>query len=280
MSLSSPAPPVPENPSSVAATQQQYNTQAGIESQAGSNVNQQTPFGSLTYAQTGTGPNGVPLYTATTALSPEEQNLLRILQGTQATAGTQASNLISGANYGAQNPADVVGGMTSGTTKDLLDKEVSYLQPWQTMQRDQLDTKMRNQGLAPGNPAYDNSMAQLEKSFGNTVTGFLATAEPAAYQQATSSYMLPLTTAEQELGISQPQGPQFAPTPALNTQPANYTGAVANYNTAENTAYQSKLQQQQAMMSGLFGVPTAILGGWARSPSGGAAITSALGALV
>jgi hypothetical protein len=43
--------------------------------------------------------------------------------------------------------------------------------------------------------------------------------------------------------------------------------------------YKTDLAQKQAMMEGMFKIPTAILGGWASSPAGGAALTSGAGAV-
>lgn len=274
MSMDSPSPPTPADPNTVAANQQTINTQAGATQQAASNVNQTTPFGSLSYQQTGTGPGGVPLYTATTSLSPQMQGIVNTLQG-----GTQG--LLSNANYGSQSPADAIGGMTSGATKDLLDKETSYLNPFFTQQSSQLDTKLKNQGLDPSQPAYQQAMNNLLQSQNQGVTGFLAQAEPAAYAQASNSYTLPLTMAAQQMGLMNPNmvTGSLATTPQNQTQPANLIGATANYNTAQEAAYQDQLKQNTAMMSGLFGIPTSILGGWAGSPAGGAAITSAMGAI-
>src|ERR1700683_109768 len=105
MSLSSPSVPTVPDPNTTATAQQGLNTQTLTELEQANNVNQVTPTGSLTYAQTGTGANGVPTYTATQSLSPQEQQLLNTMQGTQTTAGTQAGNLLSGANYGGAGKA-------------------------------------------------------------------------------------------------------------------------------------------------------------------------------
>ena len=181
MSLSSPSPPTPLPAGQVADTQQQYNTTAGTASQAGSAVNQVNPYGSLTYTQSGTGPGGVPLYTATTQLSPAQQQLLTTLQGTQQTAQNQAGNLLTEGNYGGANPSTVIGNMTSGTTGQLLGAETGYLDPFFTQQTSQLDTQLRNQGFDPSSPAYKQAMNNLNQTQNQSVTGFLAQAEPAAY---------------------------------------------------------------------------------------------------
>lgn len=256
MSLSAPAPPTAADADNVSQTQAAFNTAAGTASQAGSAVNQSNPYGSLSYSQTGTGPGGVPLYTASVNLSPQQQSLLNTLQGTQQTAESQAGNLIQGANYGGQNPADVIGGATSGTTQALLGQETAYLNPEFTQSQTQLDTQLRNQGFNPNDPAYKTAMNNLLQSQQQTVTGFLAQAEPQAYSQAVSNYELPLQTATQELGISQPTSPtnSFVQTPQLSIAAPNYTGAVATQEQTNQQTYQDALNQQNAMMSGLFGL--------------------------
>jgi hypothetical protein len=266
MSLSSPSVPAVPDPNVVAANQQGLNTSMLEQVQAASNVNQQTPTGSLTYAQTGTGPNGVPTYTATQTLSPAEQQLLTTMQGTQGTAGTQAGNLLSGANYGAAGsptPAQAIGDATAGNTKALLGQETSYLNPQFTQQTDQLDTKLRSQGIFPGSPAYTQQMQNLQLNQNQAVTGFLATAEPAAYQQATSSYELPLSMATAEMGVAQPAGIGLTTTPQASGNPADLVGATSSANQANMAAYNAQLNQQNAMLSGLFGLSSAGISGGA-----------------
>src|SRR5258706_5226895 len=111
---STPNTPVAPDPSLVAGTQAGYNTAAGTASQAGSMVNQSNPFGSLSYTQTGTGPNGVPIYSANTSFNPQIQSILNNLWG--GAAGSLASG-----NYGAGNAGQVIGDATSGNTKALMD---------------------------------------------------------------------------------------------------------------------------------------------------------------
>lgn len=260
-----PDPPKPTDPNIVAANQQELNTKAGQQSQAGSMVNQSNPYGSLTYTQTGTSPDGTPLYTATTKLSDANQQLLDILQGTQKIAGTQGQALLSGANYGAAQPKDVIGDMSSGWLKDAMTKQVAYLQPQMDYDTDRLDTKLRNQGFAPGTPGYDKAMNALKQSQGQTITGFEASMQPQLLQQAQQMYMMPATLGTALAGLGQNKDPQWTQTPNLNIQPANLIGATANYNDANQKAYQAEADKYSNMMSGIFGVPTAILGGWAQN---------------
>jgi hypothetical protein len=269
MGSSSPTPPTPQSPSTTANQQQQYNITAAGAGQAASNVNQVTPFGSLTYNQTGTGPGGIPLYTATSSLTPQLQQIVN-------TLGGQTSNLLTGANYGASNPADVVGNATAGNTKAVLGEQVAALQPYFTTQTQQLDTQLRNQGLNPSpssNPSdpstwgpYERAMNQLQQNQNQSVSGFLAQFEPQAYNQALTSYTLPATLAQSEYGMINPAlaKTSFTPTPTTSVAPADYTSAVGQYQNMLEQQYAQQTGQQAAMTQGLFGIPTAVLGGWAQ----------------
>lgn len=272
-------PPSPPNPQQgiqlgqqVAQGQQDLNTQSGIQSQAGSMVNQYNPYGSLTYAQTGTGPGGVPMYSSSVNLTPQQQQMFDVLQGTKSTAGQAGNALMTNANYGSTNPATTIGDATSGNTAALMKTQTDYLQPFFTTQRSQLDTQLRNQGLAPGNPAYDNAMRGIDTSQTNAVGAIAGQFEPQAYQQATQNYLLPGTLAENLAGFGAPGNPtsELTPSPALNIQPANLVGATSTENSALNQQYQAQQQQYSAMMSGLMGIPTAMLGGWAKGGFPGA----------
>ena len=268
----------------IAALQQQYNTGA----QAGSQYNQYNPYGNLNYMQTGTGPNGVPIYSAVESFSPVEQGLFNTYTGTQGTAGQQAANLLQQANYGSVSPAQAIGNMTSGLTGQVLGAEVSSLEPYFNIQSEQEAAALANQGITPtANPtAYNNAMLPFLTSQNTTVENFLASAEPQAFSQATTAYGLPLSMATQEMGLSAPQSPNAmftSNTPALST--TNVAGVtvspttlanttispttVANTNltnavSAENTALQNQYTDQQnqynAMLSGLMSVGSGLLG--------------------
>ena len=270
----SPDVPTPHDPTATAQTQQQLNNQAAASSQSSSMVNQSNPYGTLTYQQTGTGPNGLPLYTANTNLSPQ---MSAIVNSLQSGIGGQLQQ----GDYANTNARDYVGDATSGTTQWLLNQQVSYLQPFFTQQQEQLDAQLRNQGIGPESKAYTTAMNNLSQSQNQSVTGALAQFEPAAYQQATSSYMLPLTTAAAQYNMLDPSffSKSLINPPQANVQPANYQGAVSAADQANMAAYQAQLQKSNAMMGGLFGIPSSILGGWAASPAGGAALTAGMAAI-
>ena len=289
MSLSSPSVPTPNaplsqpsvfDPSTVAANQQGYNTSSALESQAGSNYNQNNYLGGTSYTQTGTGPGGVPIYSANVSLSPAQQGLLTALQGSQQTAGTQAGNLLDTANYGSVSPTTAIGNETSGITGQLTAQEQSYLQPTFTAQTSQLDTQLRNQGLTPGTPGYDNAMRSLTNNQTGQMSNFIAQTQPEVMSEATTQYQLPATLATQLGAFGSPTNPNTANVAgaASTIQPTNLLGSYTsaqnaldtNYGTAQQAttaqsnqelaAYQAQLAQQQAMMSGLFGIGSSLIG--------------------
>ncbi len=261
----SPDVPKPTDPNVTAANQQNLNNSAATSSQAGSMVNQNNQYGSLSYNQTGTSPDGTPLYTATTKLTPENQQLLDILQGTKSIAGTAGQNLIQGANYGAAQPKDVIGDMSGGWLKDSMDKQIDYLRPQMDYDVDRLDTKLRNQGFEPGTPGYEKAMNALKQSQGQTITGFQASLQPTLLNQAMQMYALPASLGGSLAGLGAPTDPTWINTPQRTVQPANLIGATANYDAANMKAYEAENAKNNAMMSGMFGIPSAILGGWAQN---------------
>lgn len=261
------SPDVPQvaDPGVTASKQFDLNKQAGTASQAGSMVSQSNPYGSLNYTQTGTSPDGTPLYTAKTTFDPAQQQILDILNGTKKVAGQQGQALIQGANYGAAQPKDVIGDMSGGWLKDAMTKQMSYLQPGFDYDISKMDTKLKNQGFAQGDVAYDKAMNALKQSQGQTVTGFQAQQQPELLKQATALYQMPATLGGTLAGLGSPTAPTWNNTPNLQIQSPDLIGATNSANAANMKAYEAQTGKDNAMMSGIFGVPSAILGGWAQN---------------
>lgn len=77
MGKSSGKAPAAPDPNVVAGAQTQQNIQTAIANAALNRVNQNTPWGNLTYTQNGTDANGIPQYTQNITLSPEQQKLMQ-----------------------------------------------------------------------------------------------------------------------------------------------------------------------------------------------------------
>jgi hypothetical protein len=264
--MSQPSPPDPtkaigQGIQAAGETSQYINQPIAEENQAGSNYNQYDPYGSLTYTQTGTGPGGVPIYSSKVQLSPQQQQLLDRLQGTQTTAGAQAGNLLAGANYGGASPTDVIGNLTSGLTGQNMASYLASADPFFSTQSNQLDTQLRNQGLQPGQPAYDNAMRSLTTNQGYSVYGAAASFEPQAFQQATTEYGLPAQMALQLAQFGAPANPtsQFETGAGLNIQTPNTTGDIGSMVSADQNQYQAQQNQYNTMIKNLMNVAGGIV---------------------
>lgn len=301
MSTSSPPPvPTPQVPDygTVANAQWKYTLPAAEAQQTMNAVNQYNPYGSMTYAQTGTGPNGVPIYSATTTLSPEQQLLFNQLMSTKETAGTQGGDLLAGAQYGVGSPSEIIGDATRGNTSALMAMQTQYLQPFMEWQRNQADTALRNQGIFPSPSAtadpstwgaYERRMHEIDTQQGNTMAQAAAQFEPQAFNQASSLYTMPawLSQTLAQFGAPGDVKSQLNPTPTVNIAPPNVVGAAANQGQIQSqnawNQYNALMDQYSANQQGMWGIPTAILGGWAQSGGMqqlGSAAASALPALM
>ena len=254
MSLGQPAAP---NPLLTAEAQQGLNTQSAAEQAAINNVNQVTPYGSLTYSQTGTGPNGVPTYTATQTLSPQEQGLLNATLGTQQTIASDAGQLAQNLGPSLTNAPDL---SNDALVKQLQQWQTNYMTPYYNMQTSNLQSQLANQGITQGSQAWNNAMMQLQQTQNASQQNAMAGNEAQAYQQALSTYQAPIQTLGTLLGEGSPASlnSSLTSTPQEQIQPANYQ-SLAEQN------YQNQNQQYGNTMSGLFSIPSAVLGGWARS---------------
>jgi hypothetical protein len=261
MSLGQPNPPNPAQDVSggvqaAQTTATDVNQPIATSNQAGSNYNEADPYGSLTYQQIGTGPGGVPLYGSNVALSAPQQGLLNTLQTTQGTAGSDASQLLMDAGYGAGNPTTTIGNLASGLTGQNMSAYLASADPFFATQTSQLDTQLRNQGLTPGTPAYDNAMRSLTTNQGYSVYGAAASFEPQAFSQATTEYQLPEQMAESLGSFGAPANPTstLEGGAALNEQTPNTTGDISAVAQAQQAQYQAQQNQYSTMVANLMGV--------------------------
>lgn len=249
---SSPDIPAVQSPGYVAGQQQNYNTSTGTQNLVGSAANQTTPYGSTSYSF-GTGPNGALQLTADQSLAPAQQALLDQLQGTQQTAGTAAGSLLSGANYG-QAPDLTTD--TNSIVNSNLNNYTNYLSPFFSQQSNNLDNQLRNQGILPGSDAYKNATNNQQQSQDQAVSGYLAQMEPQAFNQAVTSYQLPLQTASSLASLGSPTnyGSSNVNTPTANYQPVNYGQIAGQQGNLANTQYSQQANANNSFLSGIMGL--------------------------
>lgn len=292
MGKSAGSPPPAPSASETATAQAQANTSTAAAQAALNYVNQNTPYGSTSYQQTGsyTTPEGqtVPTYTQNTSLSPMGQSILggqqqvtnslipTAEQLAQQAAGTTTKPLTLNAAdqaYLDQGPQQ----LNDAATNALYNKQKSFLDPQWDQQAQQLQDQLSRQGIPVGSEAYNNALKQLNNSrtqaYDAASNGAIAGGSQAA------ANLFGLAQAGQNQNLSTQQIMQQNPlallsqisgaTPATPQQPiatpsqtgvgaTDVTGATALQNNAAMQAYQAQVAQANAGNGATAGVVGAL----------------------
>lgn len=253
MSMSAPAPP---DPYAVAAAQTQTNKDTAKYTAEMNMVDQTNPFGTTKYTQSGTNPDGSPKYSATTALNAPQQQLMDTMVNTQQGIGSAANKLIGNLGDSLSTAPNL---NTDALTSKMMGWFNKYEKPIWDQQQSNLDSKLAAQGITQGSDAWNNAQNLQARNVGDATNSYLMQAEPTAYSQALSTYQAPIQTLGTLLGQSTPGNvnQNNAATPTTHMDPANISGDIYQ-------SYQSKLGNYENTMNGLFSIPSALLGGWAR----------------
>ena len=238
------------------------NLKAAQTAAAANRVNQYTPYGSLTYQEAGTDSQGNPLWSATTSLSPDQQQLLN--QQTQTSIGlgnlqnqglNYVQNMIS-QPFDTSNIAQI--GINPGET--YSDAMMRQLQPQIQQDRTQLTQSLANQGIMPGSQAYNEAMrvqgnkeAQLRDQ---AITGGMNVGLAANQQQfGQQGYIRnePINTLNAIRSGSQVTNPTFTSVPQqATTAGADLLGAQQGTYNAQLAAANAQNAANAGMTSGLF----------------------------
>lgn len=285
---SAPAAPAVPSASDTAAAQGQSNTSTAAAQAALNYVNQNTPYGNTSYAQTGsyTDPQGdtVPTYTQNTSLSPLGQNILTGEQTATSNLLPAANNLSQQANASLATPLNFNTADSSilNAAPQQLDtqaanavygQQASYLNPQWNQQGQQLQDQLSRQGIPVGSDAYNNA----ETQFDNSRTQAYQSAQDSATAQGAQSaaQLFGLAQSGQNQNIQQQQLAQqqplsllsqlFGATPSTPTQPiatpsqtsvspTDVVGATAAANNEAMAQYQAQLAQQNATTGSIGGL--------------------------
>lgn len=193
------APETPATPDYAGAAKETAagNLEAARAAAAANRVNQVTPYGSLNYSVTGKDPYGNPTWTATTALSPEQQQLYNydvqsslglgrlqnkglnyvgqmIDQPFSTASLPQLSSQLNAPQFTQLGQAEAMqrAGNTEQLQRDLenqgmagWDKATNLLMerinPSLERQQKSLDTQLANQGIMRGSEAYNQAQQDL-----------------------------------------------------------------------------------------------------------------------
>jgi hypothetical protein len=271
----SPSPPATPDYAGAAQATAQGNKDAAIAAAEANRVNQITPYGNLNYSQNGTSAAGNPIWTATQTLSPSEQAKL--------DANNQLSqSLLNTAQHGLSSVDQLLSNTALNESKlaqpgiqgqAVQDAIMSRLRPELDRQQSGLDNQLANQGIMRDSEAYNTAQDRQGQSRNDLMiqaalqginTGQQARQQGIAEQYAAQSRPLDIVNALRT--GNQVQNPQFVNVPQqATTAGADLLGAAqGNYN-AQMGQYNAAQGGNNALMSGLFSLGGAALGG----PMGG-----------
>lgn len=238
------------------------NIDAARVATAANRVNQVTPYGSLNYSVTGQDPYGNPTWTATTALSPDQQELYNYDISTSKGLGQLQNKGLGYVSNMLDQPFD-----TSKLVKTGFDPSQSYqdaymqrLAPQIQQSREQLDQQLANQGIKLGSEAYDRAkklQAQKENDIllGATTQGFDVgqKARQQGFQELAYQRNEPINTLNAVRSGSQVTGPQFVNSfNQATTAGPDLLGAAGLTGQANIANANAENARTNAMMSGLF----------------------------
>jgi hypothetical protein len=267
------APPPPDYAAAARETAQ-GNLDMARAATAANRVNQITPYGSLTYKQSGTDQYGNPTWTSTQELSPAQQRIME-----------QQSGLSSGLLSTAQQGLDYAGNLMArpGIDTSLLpqvginpgemysDAIMRRLQPQLAQEKSAFDAQMANQGIATNSEAYANAKRQFDQTQNDRLTaaqiGGINTglnANQQAFSQAGYNQMQPINVINALRTGSQVQAPSYV-NPALQatTQGPDILGATGQQYNAQLAQTNANNAAASGFTSGLMNMA----GSWLGAPT-------------
>lgn len=320
------APAAPDYTSAANATAR-GNLEMAQAAAAANRVNQITPYGNLTYTESGTDSKGNPMWTATQSLSPAQQQILDLQNSTsiglggtinsalgrvQDTMSKDFNPSLPAIQYGGQSPefgkfgtgpnyqnltpaqqmqtvgdAEALGRVGQGPAFSQIGNAPNLktdlasssgmagwdraqnilnqrLQPQLQVQQEQLDTKLRNQGIMPGTEAYNRSKAALGMQQNDLINQSQLTAQGIGqnlYNQDLQTAQFGNTALNQmnqnqlsNLGFNNQAGQQGYTNQLAATQANNAAATQQNQNQLANVGVNNAANQQnyanlQAMLN-------------------------------
>lgn len=260
--MCAPSPPPPPNPKDTSAASTGTSVATALANANLQNVSQIGPNGSLTYNQTGTynfkdpytGQSyDIPQFTATTALSPEQQKLADLNNQTQQNLGNIGVQQSSKIGSLLNTPFD-----PNNAVEDKIDKiGAARLDPQFAREEDALRTRLANQGIMPGSDAFKAEMDSFHQGKNDAYNQLFLNGNQQAFQQAQATRNQPINEVTALLSGSQVSQPTFQNVHEPTIPTTDNAGIInTNYNQKLQN-YQIQAQQQQALLGGLFGLGAA-----------------------
>jgi hypothetical protein len=260
--MKTPSTPPPPDPVKTAQAQTESNVKTATTQQQLNMVDQTNPYGSQSYTQSGTWADGTPKFSMNTTLSPQEQakqNQQWEFDSLVNQLGIDQTKRLQG------HLSEPVKLGNEATESRIMELGRKRLDPIMSQRREGLETKLYNQGLQPGTEAWDRAMTQMGQQENDAYNQLLLTGRGQANQELLTERNQPINEITALMSGGQVSYPSFGNTPQTNVAGTDIAGLTMDaYKYGPLAQYQAQQANNQAMMSGLFGLGGAALGGWAR----------------
>lgn len=251
--------PSAPDPGKTAAAQGAWNSFTAQQQQAMNMIGQNSPWGRLEYDQTGTqtiiDPNGkpvqVPMYTANTTLSPEQQAIFDQTQQSELNLADIAVQQTDKLGSLLNDPFEFKNSDAEQWAYDLASPRI-------LQQQGKNESALRSQlvasGVRPGTAQWDSEMSRLTNANSDQLNQLTLSGRAQAFGEALQTRNQALNEPIALASGTQIQNPNstFAQSPQSQVGGVDYTGLV-------NQKYQADMQSYQAGMGGLFGLGAGLL---------------------
>ena len=228
------------------------NLQAAKQQQMMNMTPQSTMYGSLNYEKDANSPNG---YRAVQSYTPELQNILNSnVKFSQGMSNT-GNDLLANQGGALGKGVDLSYGANAERLADLQRKT---LDPMFARKQNDFDQQMANRGVMPGSAAYDNAYRDFNTSKNDAYNSMFLNAYNTANNAAVNQFNTNLGGLNSLQNGSQVQAPVaslgLTSTPQESVQAPDIMGAYQSDIGRQQNAYNNQMQQNSAMMGGLFGL--------------------------
>jgi hypothetical protein len=268
----SPAQPATPDYSGAAQATAQGNLDAARAATAANRVNQVTPYGQLNYSITGQDPYGNPTWTATSTLSPDQQQLYNYDIQTSKGLGQLQQKGLGYVDQMLASPFDTSRlpqtGINAG--EQMSESIMRRLQPQLQQETKSFDAQMANQGIPVGSEAYENAKRSFDQRQNDRLTSAIIQGTQTGLQARGQGFSEqayqrnePINTLNAVRSGSQVTNPNsfFVSAPQqATTAGADMLGAAGMTGNANIAAANAENAQRNAMIQGLFSIGSTAAG--------------------
>lgn len=248
--------PKAPDPAQTAAAQGAWNSFTAQQQQQMNMIGQNSPWGSLSYDQTGSttiiDPSGrrveVPMFTANTQLSPQQQAVYDQNQAAELNLATVANEQSGRIGALLNDPFTYNNRDAENWAYDLASQRIL---PQQEQNRQALENQLVNSGIRRGTAAWDQEMARMTNANTDQMNQLALTGRSQGFSEALAQRNQPLNEIIGLMSGTQIQNPNatFAQTPQSQVAGVDYAGLVQqNYQNQVNAN-----AAKTGALGGLFG---------------------------